>query len=71
MLKKPSAKQTPSVSGNASQKGLTHELAIEPARITIQLVIQTPPPKRGMRRPTIRALGFDPTGPGRVPVQAS
>ena len=73
LLKKSSMKQALSVPEKAQQtsKGSTHELAIQPTSITVQLIVQPPSPKRSMRRPAIRALGLDSAWPGRISIQAS
>lgn len=36
----------------------THQLAVKPTHIAVQLVVQAAPPKRGMYRPAIAALRF-------------
>jgi len=41
-----------------SINGQTYQFAIKPTGVTVQLIIQTSPPKRGVSRSTIRTFSF-------------
>ena len=40
------------------EKRTTYQLAIKPTSVTIQLIIPTSPPKRGVSRSTVQTFSF-------------